>query len=284
MRKNALILATVLTIGIPLSYVSAKHHWKPLDPSTYWNPTVIDGADTANPGHYFYHDVEKQGGTVIDHTRAKHEEQKTAEMKVWKDILGRIFGLIKDETKHLSSSQTEKLEQKHKDVLEALKGTPIVRPKNDKSVDMVYEDTNIPIIKGKDSPRKWADESYKDLTMQLSKQIEVIEKLQDDLDAAVKELDAAESELQVKQANAHIETVKAEAQAHFAQYMSIRAQIKGINERTENAVRAINQNNVHPKNFIIDPLNNEADKAVVEEYEKLTGRKTYKPKGMPSFN
>lgn len=43
--------------------------WQPLDPPNYYSLTSISWADTANPWHYFYKDLSRQGGSVIDYTR-----------------------------------------------------------------------------------------------------------------------------------------------------------------------------------------------------------------------
>ena len=43
--------------------------WEPLDPPNYYSPTSISWADTEDPDHFFYRDLEQQGGTVYDYTR-----------------------------------------------------------------------------------------------------------------------------------------------------------------------------------------------------------------------
>lgn len=71
--------------------------------------------------------------------------------------------------------------------------------------------------------------------------------------------------------------------AHFSAYMQVRAQLKGIKERTEAAERELDRNKVHYQTFGLDPIGNESDKAAVEHYQKTLGVEFYKPKGMPSF-
>lgn len=66
-RKTAVLVAVGL---LSVSLVGfARHHWSPWDPSTYWNPWVIDWADTNDPGHYFYHDLANNGMQVRDESR-----------------------------------------------------------------------------------------------------------------------------------------------------------------------------------------------------------------------
>lgn len=66
-RKTAVLVAAGL---LSVSLVGfARHHWSPWDPSTYWDPWVIDWADTNDPGHYFYHDLGNNGMQVRDESR-----------------------------------------------------------------------------------------------------------------------------------------------------------------------------------------------------------------------
>lgn len=284
MQKKILFTGAMLMLAVvPLNYVSAKKHWKPLDPSTYWNPAVIDHADTNNPGHYFYHDLGKSGGTVIDHPRSEQEELKTQKFKIWKEILDKLFGLVQDETKHMDTGKAKELENKHQQVRETLRNTPLINTVDDAPVDFIYEDTDTPILKSKDNPRKWAAQAYKKLNEQLVEQSRVIDQLSEDLTLALKTLDSAQSEVEIQQAAAHIKALRTEAMAHFSAYMQVRAQLKGIKERTEAAERELDRNQVHYQTFGLDPIGNESDKAAVEHYQKTLGVEFYKPKGMPSF-
>lgn len=63
------VAATAAALSGGIGIGEAKHHWAPHDPANYWSQTSISWADTNDPGHYFYHDLGKQGGNVIDITR-----------------------------------------------------------------------------------------------------------------------------------------------------------------------------------------------------------------------
>lgn len=63
------IAATAGALSGGLQLTQAHHHWHPLDPGNYWSSTSISWADTAHPGHYFYHDLGRHGGSVHDLTR-----------------------------------------------------------------------------------------------------------------------------------------------------------------------------------------------------------------------
>lgn len=63
------IAATAGALSGGLQLTQAHHHWHPLDPGNYWSSTSISWADTAYPGHYFYHDLGRHGGSVHDLTR-----------------------------------------------------------------------------------------------------------------------------------------------------------------------------------------------------------------------
>lgn len=65
-RKIAILAAAGI---LSVSLVGFARHWSPLDPSTYWDPWVIDWADTNDPDHYFYHDLANNGMQVQDESR-----------------------------------------------------------------------------------------------------------------------------------------------------------------------------------------------------------------------
>ena len=74
-RMKILLVAAFTVAASAGALVSGVHEgeawgWvQPLDPPNYYSPTSISWADTANPGHYFYGDVARNGGTVYDYTR-----------------------------------------------------------------------------------------------------------------------------------------------------------------------------------------------------------------------
>ena len=43
--------------------------WGPWEPENYWDPVRISWRDTFDPAHYFFRDLEGQGGSVYDYTR-----------------------------------------------------------------------------------------------------------------------------------------------------------------------------------------------------------------------
>lgn len=65
-RKVAILAAAGI---LSVSLVGFAKHWSPLDPSTYWEPLVIDWADTNDLDHYFYHDLAENGMQVKDESR-----------------------------------------------------------------------------------------------------------------------------------------------------------------------------------------------------------------------
>ena len=65
-RKVAILAAAGI---MSVSLIGFAKHWSPLDPSTYWEPLVIDWADTNDPDHYFYHDLAENGMQVYDESR-----------------------------------------------------------------------------------------------------------------------------------------------------------------------------------------------------------------------
>lgn len=65
-RKVAILTAAGI---MSVSLIGFAKHWSPLDPSTYWEPLVIDWADTNDPDHYFYHDLAENGMQVHDESR-----------------------------------------------------------------------------------------------------------------------------------------------------------------------------------------------------------------------
>ena len=76
MKKKIFILTCVLIMGFCIGFgvvTYARHHLVagvdyPYDASTYYNPTVIDAADSA-PSSYALKDLAANGGTVYDYTR-----------------------------------------------------------------------------------------------------------------------------------------------------------------------------------------------------------------------
>ena len=74
--KNLLLIAAFTAAAVSGALLSNVHQgeawggwWGPWEPENYWDPVRISWRDTADPGHYFFGDLEGQGGSVYDYTR-----------------------------------------------------------------------------------------------------------------------------------------------------------------------------------------------------------------------
>ena len=74
--KNLLLIAAFTAAAVSGALLSNVHQgeawggwWGPWEPENYWDPVRISWRDTADPGHYFFRDLEGQGGSVYDYTR-----------------------------------------------------------------------------------------------------------------------------------------------------------------------------------------------------------------------
>lgn len=286
--KKCAIAGIVLTLGFgfgaSLMVVSAHHHWSPLDPSTYWSPTAVDEADGNNPGHYFYHDLGKQGGTVIDYVRAGKEKLKTEKFTIWFNYLKSIFHITKQETTPMNTGTAEKLEQNLAQSIQLSKEYALTANDIDSSpVDEISMEDGQTYIDSDTDSRRWASDSYQRLAQRLSDQNIVNQQISDNLEESLKALDQAQSETEVAQARAHIKAIRSMAWNQFFSYMAIRAQLRGISDRTESALEKKAEENMHFTNFRFDPYNNPEDKKMLESYQERTGIKFYQPHGMPRF-
>lgn len=288
--KKCFIAGGVLSLGFcfgaSMMMVSAHHHhWSPLDPSTYWSPTAVDEADGNNPGHYFYHDLGNSGGNVFDYTRAIKEKLKTEKFMIWYGYLKNIFDFNKKEMTPMGDESVKNLESLHQKTINMGKNHPLTANDVDSAtVDIKHDEGGQAYFDKDDNPRRWAGESYQVLAQRLSDANVVNQQIHDDLAESLKALDNAQSEKEVAQASAHIKALKAMAWNQFSAYFVVRAQIKGIHDRSLSALDEKARQNVNFKNFYFDPYNNPEDKKVVESYEKESGVEFYKPHGMPSFS
>ncbi len=278
------VLTAGFTFGATMMIASAHHHWSPLDPSTYWLPTVSDEADGNNPGHYFYHDLGNHGGNVIDYALSAQQTEKLGKIAVWLDYLKNLFNFSHKEFTPFNANTTKSLEDNFTQTMNLIQNNELTANDIDsKAVDGQLDSDGQAQYDYNASPYEWAHDSYAKLAQRLSDQGQVNQKIQDDLIDALNALDNAQSEEQVAQASAHVKAIKAMAWNQFGQYLSTRAQIRGIQERTDAAVYAREQD-YQKKNFDFDPLNSEEDKQMMEETAKRLGIEFYKPHGMPSFH
>ena len=281
------VMTVGFTFGATLMVASAHHHhhWSPLDPSTYWQPNVSDEADGNDPAHYFYHDLGNNGGSVIDYGRSAQQKDKLGKIAIWLDYLKSMFEFSKKEFNPFGTGTTQSLENNYAQTVNLIESKTLTANNIDsKAVDGQLDSDGQAHYDSSASPYDWANASYAQLAQRLSDQGQVNQKIQDDLIDSLNALDNAQSEEQVAQASAHVKALKAMAWNQFGQYMSTRAQIRGIKERTDSAVYSREQD-AHPKkNFNFDPLNNEEDRKMVEDAAKRLGIELYKPHGMPSFH
>lgn len=73
--KKVLVVAAFTIAASSGALVSNVHKgeawgwWGPWEPENYWDPVRISWRDTFDPRHYFFGDLEGQGGSVYDYTR-----------------------------------------------------------------------------------------------------------------------------------------------------------------------------------------------------------------------
>lgn len=282
------VLTVGFTFGATLMVASAHHHhhWSPLDPSTYWLHDVPDEADGNDPAHYFYHDLANNGGNVIDYSLMAQQKSKLAEIATWLDYLKSLFNFSKKEHTPFSTNTSQTLENNYSKTMNLIENKSITANNIDSTpVDGYTDSDGLTYYKDSDATSyQWAHDSYAQLAQRLSDQGQVSQQIHDDLIDSLNALDNAQSEEQVAQASAHVKALRAMAWNQFAQYMSTKAQIRGIKERTDSAIFSREKEIRMNRNFNFDPLNNEEDQKMVEAAAKKLGIELYKPHGMPSFH
>lgn len=283
------VLTVGFTFGATLMVASAHHHhhWSPLDPSTYWLHEVPDEADGNDPAHYFYHDLANNGGNVIDYSLMAQQKNKLTEIATWLDYLKNLFDFSKKEHTPFDTDTSKTLENNYSKTMDLI-GNKSISANNINStpVDGYTDSDGLTYYEDSDTtaPYQWAHDSYAQLAQRLSDQGQVNQQIHDDLIDSINALDNAQSEEQVAQASAHVKALRAMAWNQFAQYMSTKAQIRGIKERTDSAIFSREKEIRMNRNFNFDPLNNEEDQKMVEAAAKKLGIELYKPHGMPSFH
>lgn len=256
----------------------------PFDPANYYTQTTVSIPDSA-PSPFALRDLADNGGQVYDYTR--HIKSQLFGEK-FQNLLARVtdkLGINIFKYDPLGSSGGAILHNSLQELVNNNKAHSVQIEESPAVFNAQFHDGAAGSTVDNKSAARFLSNSYESIAVSTKERMNDNESLYRALNEALQTSTNAAGSIQINQAGNQIDAIENMAITNLTEVMGNMTQLKNLYQQRRTAdMNGVDQQISNGSFHFYSPETDAQDKAMIENYEKITGQKRYESKGMVDFN